>query len=92
MVCIVQCIEQVFVERMNVLQSGKAVEYGLEFLGERLGGEFDLSSVEACIMLAFDMHLQMSCLTSYPGDLEAGSNLCRELSLSPRKYDVDELL
>ena len=77
---------------MDVLQSGKAVEYGLELLRERLGGEFDLTSVESCAVLAPDMYLQTPSLTSYPGDLEAGSNLRRELSLSPRKYDVDELL
>ena len=34
-------------ERMDVLKAGKAVEYGLEFLAECLGREFDLASVEA---------------------------------------------
>ena len=43
---IVQGVEQILVERMNILQSGKALEDGAEFLGERLLREFDLSCIE----------------------------------------------
>lgn len=49
MVCIVQCVEEIFVEWVDVGESWEAVEDGLEFLAERFGCELDLASVEACI-------------------------------------------
>lgn len=52
MVCIVQCIEQVFVEWVNVLQPRKAVEDGLKLFAERFGRELDLSRVEVCRLSA----------------------------------------
>lgn len=50
MVCIVQGVEQIFVEWVNVLQPWEAVEDGLEFLAEGLSCELDLSRVEVCDM------------------------------------------
>lgn len=48
MVGIVKSVEQIFVERVDVLQSRKPVEDGLELFGEGFGGEFDLASVKIC--------------------------------------------
>ena len=48
MVGIVEGIEEVFVERVYILKAWEAVENGLEFFGERLGGELDFSSIKAC--------------------------------------------
>ena len=48
MVGIVQSIEKIFVERVDVLESRKAVEYCLKFFAEGLGGKLDFSSVEPC--------------------------------------------
>jgi hypothetical protein len=47
MIGIVEGIKQVFVEWVDVLESRKAVQDGLELFTERFGGKFDLSSVEA---------------------------------------------
>lgn len=48
MVGIVEGIEEVFVERMDVLQPRKPFKDSLELFTECLGGKLDLSSVEAC--------------------------------------------
>lgn len=45
---IVESVEKILVERMNILQAGKAVEDGAKFLRKGLLGELDLSSVESC--------------------------------------------
>ena len=46
MVGIVEGIEKIFVERMDVLKSGKTLENGTKFLGEGLLRKLDLSGVE----------------------------------------------
>ena len=46
MIGIVQSVEEVFVERMNILQAGETVEDCLEFLCKSFGGVLDFSSVE----------------------------------------------
>lgn len=43
---IVEGVEQILVERMDILQTGKAVEDGAKFFRKGLLGELDLSSVE----------------------------------------------
>lgn len=48
MVCIVEGIEKVFVERMNVLKSRKSVKNGCELFGKGFGGVFDLANVKSC--------------------------------------------
>ena len=48
MVGVVEGVEQVFVERMNVLQTRKAAEDERELLGEGLLREFNFSGVEIC--------------------------------------------
>lgn len=48
MVGIVECVEQILVERMNILQSGKTLEDGTELFGKGFLGELDLSSIKAC--------------------------------------------
>ena len=46
MVGIVKGVEEVFVERVDILKSREAVQYQLELLCERLLREFDLSCIE----------------------------------------------
>jgi hypothetical protein len=46
MVGIVQGVEEIFMERMDVLEAGETLEDGAKFLGEGLLGELDLSGVE----------------------------------------------
>ena len=76
MIRIVQCVHKVFVEWVNVLESWEAIENCLEFLREGLGGEFDLSCVEA----------------SDTRNFEASSDLCGQSSLCPTEYNIDKLL
>lgn len=47
---IVEGVEQILVERVDVLKPGKAVEDGAELVGEGLLGELDLSGVESCLL------------------------------------------
>jgi hypothetical protein len=47
---IVEGVEQILVERVDVLETGKAVEDGGKLVGEGLLGELDLSGVESCLM------------------------------------------
>ncbi len=47
MVGIVECVEEIFVERMDILKSRETLKDGLELFRERLGRKLDLSSVEA---------------------------------------------
>lgn len=46
---IVEGVEQILVERVDVLKTRKAVEDGGELVGEGLLGELDLSGVESCL-------------------------------------------
>jgi hypothetical protein len=48
MVRIVEGVEQILVERVDVLKPGKALEDGAELVGKGLLGELDLSCVESC--------------------------------------------
>jgi hypothetical protein len=48
MVGIVEGVEQVFVERMNVLQARKAVEDERELFSEGLLCEFNFAGIEIC--------------------------------------------
>jgi hypothetical protein len=57
------------VERVDILQAGKACDCGGESLSEGLGGIFDFSSVES----------------TNTADLEARADLCRKTSLATEK-------
>ena len=48
---IVEGVEQVLVERMNILQPGETLEDGAELLREGLLGKLDFSSIECWDML-----------------------------------------
>lgn len=48
MVCIVQCVHEIFVERVNVLEAWEAIEDCLEFFGESLCSVLDFSCVKCC--------------------------------------------
>ena len=65
MVCVVEGIEEVFVERMYILQTREAIENDRYFLCECLLCIFHFSCVEA----------------SYSTDFESGSDLGGETSL-----------
>lgn len=45
---IVEGVEQVLVERVDVLETGEGLEDGAQLLGEGLLGELDLAGVEGC--------------------------------------------
>ena len=81
MVGIVECVQQIFVEWVDVLESGEAVEDRLELLTEGLRGELDFSGVETCKMSVVGLEYHCELLTSYPADFEAGSDLRREFPL-----------
>lgn len=48
MVGIVECVEEILVEWVNVLQTRETVEDGAKLFRKGLLGELDLSSVESC--------------------------------------------
>jgi hypothetical protein len=48
MIGIVEGVEEIAVERVNILEFREAVEDGLQFLGEGLGGIFNFSSIKLC--------------------------------------------
>lgn len=68
MVGIVEGVEQILVERMDILQSGKALEDGAKLLREGLLGELDLTGVEGCEDCVSDGEAR----TKRPGRGQAG--------------------
>lgn len=66
---IVESVEEIAMERVNVLEARETVDGGGQTLGEGLGGVLDFTGVES----------------SYSADLEAGTNLCRKSPLSAQK-------
>lgn len=53
---IVEGVEEILVERMDVLESGETLEDGTELLREGFLGELDLSGVESCKCLSVIGH------------------------------------
>jgi len=51
-VCIVEGVEQILVERVDVGETGESIEDGLNLLGKRFAGELDLAHVESCEVLS----------------------------------------
>lgn len=51
MVCIVEGIEEIFMERMDILESRKSIENQGELFAEGLCRELDFSGVEICDVL-----------------------------------------
>ena len=76
MVGIVESVHEIFVKRVNVLQSREAIEDSLELFCKSFCGELDLSRVKS----------------SYTRDLEAGSDLCGKSSLRATQHNVNEFL
>jgi len=75
-VCIVEGIHEIFVERVNVCQLREAIEDSLELFAKSLGGEFDFSNIEG----------------SYTINLEAATDLCWKATLRAAEDDVEEFL
>jgi hypothetical protein len=75
MVGIVKCVEQILVERVDVLEARKALEDSAELVGKRFLGELDLTSVESCTQGGMSVKCLMAqpslILTSNSADLEA---------------------
>ena len=71
MVCIVQGVEQIAVERVDVLQAREGVDSLCEALGEGLGGVFDLTGVEGS-----DTADLKACTNLRPGKYYAPSEGC----------------
>jgi hypothetical protein len=67
--CIVEGVEQIAVERMNVDEAREALDRGLEALGESLCCVFDLAGIEG----------------ADTADLEASANLRGKTSLAAEK-------
>jgi hypothetical protein len=91
---IVESVKEVFVEGMDILQAWEPIKNGLELLAKRLGGKFDLASVEAWqqYISRNPSETKAKLVTSYPADLKASTNLRGEFPLSSTENDVDELL
>jgi hypothetical protein len=68
-VCIVEGVEQIAVERVDILQAGEGIDRLCEALGEGLGGVLDLTGVEG----------------SDTADLEACTNLRPSKYCAPRE-------
>lgn len=66
MVCIVKSVQKIAVERVDILETGEAIDGGGNALGEGLGSVFDFSRVES----------------PDTTDLEARTNLRRKSALS----------
>jgi len=47
MVCIVKSVQEIFVERMNVLKARETVENGSDLFAESFGSILDLADVES---------------------------------------------
>lgn len=94
MVGIVESVEEVFVERVDVLQSRKPVEDGLELFGEGLGGEFDLASVEICrnVLVSLRNTQTPNFLTSDSANFEACADLSWQSPLGSAEDNVNKFL
>ena len=76
MVCIIEGIEEIFVEGMYILQTGKAIEDKGDFFREGLLCVFDFACVEA----------------SYSTDFESRSDLGGKTSLGAAQHYIQKLL
>jgi hypothetical protein len=73
---IVEGVEQILVERMDILQPGETLEDGAEFLGESLLGKLNLASIEC----------------SNTADFESSTDLGGQFALGATQHNVQELL
>jgi hypothetical protein len=64
-------------ERVDILQAWEPIKNSLELLAKRLGGKFDLASVEAWQQYVSrnSPGTEAKFVTSYPANLKASTNL-----------------
>lgn len=79
-------------ERVNILESRKAIEDCLEFFSKSFCGELDFASVESWLDVSNVLLCFQNFITSYSRYLEAGAYLCGQSPLGSTEDDVDELL
>jgi len=95
MIGIVEGIEEVFMERMDILEAGESVQDEGELLCECLLREFDLSGVEICFSLAFPASPRFQNIfarTSNSANLKSCANLRWQAALRPAQDNIQEFL